>query len=172
MGLAQPAAIGACLGSGRRRTICVDGDGGFSMNIQELETIRRLQLPIKFFVINNNGYASIRASQTNHFGLLVAADATSGFSLPDFVKVAGAYGLRARSISSRERLHEELRSVLAEPGPMVCEIVVLPDEPRVPRVASVIRPDGSMASRPLEDLYPFLDRDEFRQNMLIPVIKD
>jgi len=172
MGFSQPAAIGACLGSGRKRTICVDGDGGFSMNIQELETIRRLQLPIKFFVVNNNGYASIRASQTNYFKLLVGADATSGLTLPDFVKVAQAYGLPARRVSSPETLPEELKLVLGEPGPAICEIVVVPDEPRVPRVASVIRPDGSMASRPLEDLYPFLDREELRENMIIPMIED
>jgi len=172
MGLAQPAAIGACLGSGRKRTICVDGDGGFTMNIQELETIRRLHLPVKFFIVNNNGYASIRASQGNYFKLLVGADATSGLTLPDFMKVARAYGLPARRISSPETLAEELKIVLGEPGPAICEIVVLPDEPRIPRVASVIRPDGSMASRPLEDLYPFLDRQEFRENMLIPIIED
>jgi acetolactate synthase I/II/III large subunit len=172
MGFSQPAAIGACLGSGRKRTICVDGDGGFSMNIQELETIRRLQLPIKFFVVNNNGYASIRASQSNYFKLLVGADATSGLTLPDFVRVAQAYGLPARRVSSPETLPEELKLLLGEPGPAICEIVVLPDEPRVPRVASVIRPDGSMASRPLEDLYPFLDREELRENMIIPIIED
>jgi acetolactate synthase-1/2/3 large subunit len=172
MGLAQPAAIGACLGSGRKRTICIDGDGGFTMNIQELETIRRLHLPVKFFIVNNNGYASIRASQGNYFKLLVGADATSGLTLPDFMKVARAYGLPARRISSPETLAEELKIVLGEPGPAICEIVVLPDEPRIPRVASVIRPDGSMASRPLEDLYPFLDRQEFRENMLIPIIED
>src|ERR1051325_6559859 len=79
----QPAAIGACLASGRKPTICVDGDGGFQMNIQELETVRRLNLPIKFFVMNNDGYASIRTSQKNYFGKLTGADATSGLTLPD-----------------------------------------------------------------------------------------
>jgi acetolactate synthase-1/2/3 large subunit len=172
MGLAQPAALGACLGSGRKRTICIDGDGGFAMNIQELETIRRLHLPIKFFVVNNNGYASIRASQGNYFKLLVGADVTSGLSLPDWMKVVKAYGMSARRISNPERLLEELRPVLEEPGPSVCEVMVIPDEPRVPRVASVIRPDGTMASRPLEDLFPFLDRDELRANMLIPIIEN
>jgi acetolactate synthase-1/2/3 large subunit len=142
------------------------------MNIQELETIRRLQLPIKFFVINNSGYASIRASQSNYFKLLVGADATSGLSLPNLARVAHAYGLTARSVSSPEQLAVELRATLEEPGPSVCEVVVVRDEPRVPRVASIIRPDGSMASRPLEDLFPFLDRDELRANMLIPIIED
>jgi len=172
MGLAQPSALGACLGSGGKRTICVDGDGGFVMNMQELETIRRLQLPIKFFVVNNNGYASIRASQSNYFKLLVGADETSGLSLPDVVKVAHAYGLPGRTVARPQELRETLKAVLGAPGPGICEVVVLPDEPRVPRVASVIRPDGSMASRPLEDLFPFLDRDELRENMLIPIIED
>ena len=172
MGLAQPAALGACIGAGRKRTICVDGDGGFAMNIQELETIHRLKLPIKFFIINNNGYASIRASQGNYFKLLVGADETSGLSLPNWVKVSNAYGIPARSVSSVEKLPEELRATLDEPGPAICEVVVIPDEPRQPRVASVIRPDGSMASRPLEDLFPFLDREELRENMLIPMIED
>jgi acetolactate synthase-1/2/3 large subunit len=172
MGLSQPATIGACLGSGRKRTVCVDGDGGFVMNVQELETIRRLRLPIKLFVINNNGYASIRASQGNHFKRLVAADSTSGLSLPDPVKVAEAYGLYSRSLSSPKTLRADIQSFLDEPGPGICEVKVLPDEPRVPRVASIIRPDGSMASRPLEDMFPFLSREELRDNMLIPIIPD
>jgi acetolactate synthase-1/2/3 large subunit len=172
MGLAQPSALGACLASGRKRTICVDGDGGFAMNIQELETIKRLQLPIKFFVVNNNGYASIRASQGNYFKLLVGADSTSGLTLPDWLKVAHAYGIPASRVSSPEQLPEALQATLDRPGPAVCEVVVVPDEPRQPRVASVIRPDGSMASRPLEDLFPFLDREELKQNMLIPLVED
>ena len=91
MGFAQPAAIGACVGSGGRRTISVDGDGGFQMNIQELETLARLRLPVKFFVVNNQGYGSIRASQKNWFRRLTAADATSGLTLPDLMKISEAY---------------------------------------------------------------------------------
>ncbi len=172
MGLAQPAAIGACLGSGRKRTICVDGDGGFALNIQELETIRRLQLPIKFFVVNNHGYASIRSSQSNYFKLLVGADETSGLSLPDWMKVAYAYGLPACRVSTPDKLSEQLRATLEDPGPAICEIVVIPDEPREPRVSSVIGADGSMVSRPLEDLFPFLDRGELRKNMIIPLLEN
>jgi acetolactate synthase-1/2/3 large subunit len=172
MGLAQPAALGACLAADRKRTICIDGDGGFAMNIQELETIRRLNLPIKFFVVNNNGYASIRSSQTNYFGKLVAADPGSGLTLPDYVKLAEAYGIVSRRITNPATLREELRSALEHPGPLVCEVMVIPDEPRMPRVSSMQREDGSMVSKPLEDLFPFMDRDEFRQNMLIPIIED
>jgi acetolactate synthase-1/2/3 large subunit len=172
MGLAQPAALGACLASGAKRTIAIDGDGGFAMNVQELETIKRLQLPIKFFIVNNNGYASIRASQGNYFKLLVGADATSGLTLPDWINVAHAYGIPARRVSSPGELPEALGNTLERRGPAICEVMVIPDEPRQPRVASVIRPDGSMASRPLEDLFPFLDREELKRNMLIPLIED
>lgn len=167
MGLAQPAAIGACLASGRRRTLCIDGDGGFLMNIQELETVRRLNLPIKFFVINNDCYASIRASQTNYFGRLVAADKTSGLSLPDLGAVSKAFGIEATRISDPASLRDEIQRILREPGPSVCEIMVLPAEPRIPSVRSMQRPDGSMVSKPLEDMFPFLDRDEFRSNMIV-----
>ena len=172
MGLSQPAAVGACLAAASRRTIAIDGDGGFAMNIQELETVARLNLPIKFFVINNGGYASIRSSQRNYFGRLTGADSTSGLSLPDYVKVAKAYGIQARRISRPTALRKALRSVLQQPGPAICEVMVLPDEPRIPRAASAQGPNGSMVSKPLEDLYPFLDRKEFRENMLVPALDE
>jgi acetolactate synthase-1/2/3 large subunit len=172
MGLAQPAAIGACLAAGRKRTICVDGDGGFVMNIQELETVSRLALPIKFFVINNSGYASIRASQTNYFQSLTGADHTSGLTLPEWSKVAFSFGIPFHRVSAPEDLTDGVQAILDQPGPGICEIVVIADEPREPRVASVIRADGSMVSRPLEDLYPFLARDELKTNMVIPLIED
>ncbi|MEP6821234.1 MAG: thiamine pyrophosphate-binding protein [Chthoniobacterales bacterium] len=172
MGLAQPAAIGACLASGGRRTLCIDGDGGFLMNIQELETVRRLNLPIKFFVINNDCYASIRASQTNYFKRLVAADTTSGLSLPDLGQVAKAFGLEATRVSQPSALREEIRRVLQTHGPSICEIMVLPAEPRIPSVRSMQRADGSMVSKPLEDLFPFLDRDEFRSNMIVTPLQE
>ena len=168
MGFCQPAAIGACLASGGRLTICVDGDGGFQLNIQELETVRRLGLPIKFFVMNNGGYASIRQSQRAAFGALTGADAGSGMTLPDVVAVAKAYGLAAERIADSAQLRERIRAILAAPGPLVCDVRIIPDEPRAPRIASRQLADGSMVSSPLEDLAPFLDRDEFRANMIVP----
>jgi len=172
MGFALPASIGACIGSDRSRTICVDGDGGFQLNIQELETVRRLNLPIKFFVVNNDGYASIRASQNGYFKNLVCADRTSGLTLPEITKVATAYGLASCRIEGPSRLDERIRQVLDAPGPVVCEVVVRPDEPRIPRLASFRKQDGSMVSKPIEDLFPFLDRKEFRENMLIPTLDE
>jgi acetolactate synthase I/II/III large subunit len=172
MGFGLPASIGACLGAGRQPTICVEGDGSFHMNAQELETIRRLQLPIKVFVINNNGYASIRTSQEIYFQHLVAADSTSGLSLPDVKGLAKAYGLPSTAITSQQDLRQQIRVVLDMDGPVVCEVLAPPEEVRAPRLSTMQRPDGSMVSKPLEDLWPFLDRDEFLSNMIIPPLDD
>ena len=172
MGCAVPASIGVCLANGGHRTICVDGDGGFQFNIQELETVARLQLPITFFVLNNNGYASIRASQKNHFGAArIGCDADTGLTIPDLRKVAAAYGLRTDIIADQFNLREQVRRVLDQPGPLVCDVRVAPDEIRAPRLSSVQRADGSFVSKPLEDLWPFLDREEFLQNMIIPPLE-
>jgi len=173
MGFGLPASIGGCLASGRKRTISVDGDGGFQLNIQELETVVRLDLPIKFFVINNDGYASIRASQNNHFhGNLVGSDPSSGLTLPDLVKIGAAYGIATERITDNAGLKAGIRAALDRPGPVLCEVMVAPDQAIGPRVSSALRPDGSIVSRPLEDLWPFLDREELRANMLIPTIDE
>jgi acetolactate synthase-1/2/3 large subunit len=172
MGFGLPTSIGACIASGGRRTICVDGDGGFQMNIQELETVRRLNLPIKFFIVNNDGFASIRSSQVVYFNRNVGADRQSGLSVPNLTKVAAAYGLATFRIDNPATLRADLRKALDTPGPVLCEIVVRPDEPRIPRLASFRKADGSMASRPLEDLFPFLDREEFRANMIVPTLPE
>lgn len=173
MGFGIAAATGVCLAGGRRRTVCVDGDGGFQFNIQELETVARLQLPITFFVLNNDGYASIRASQTAFFGEpRIGCDHRTGQSLPDVTSVARAYGLSTDCITDQSRLRAEIERVLERPGPLVCDVRVIPDEVRMPRLSSVQRPDGSFVSKPLEDLWPFLDRGEFRANMLVPVSED
>jgi acetolactate synthase I/II/III large subunit len=167
MGFCQPAAIGACLAS-RQRTICIDGDGGFQLNIQELETVQRLKLPIKFFVINNQGYASIRASQAGYFSRLVGADSSSGLTLPDYVKVAAAYALDSLRIEGPQDLPTGLQRALETEGPVVCEVMVKPNEPRAPRVSSRQLPDGSMESMPLENMWPFLPPEEQAANMLVP----
>ena len=172
MGFGLPTSIGACVASGGKRTICVDGDGGFQMNIQELETVRRLNLPIKFFIVNNDGFASIRSSQAGYFQRKVGADKTSGLSVPDITKIAAAYNLPTMRIDNPTTLREDLQRALAAPGPMVCDVVVRPEEPRIPRLASFKKPDGSMASRPLEDLFPFLEREEFKSNMVVPILPE
>lgn len=172
MGYGLPAAIGACLGNGRRRTICVDGDGGVQLNIQELTTIRRLDLPIKLFILNNNGYSSIRTSQQRWFGRLTAADETSGLTLPDITKVAAAYGLPTLRIPDQSDLRRQVRAVLEAHGPIVCDVISLPDEARMPSLSSAQCADGSLVSKPLEDLWPFLDRAEFLSNMIVPPLEE
>ncbi len=173
MGFGIAASIGACIAGGRRNTICVDGDGGFQFNIQELETVARLQLPIKFFVLNNAGYASIRASQTSFFGApCIGCDASTGQSLPDIRRVAEAYGIATDIIRDQSNLRDEVRRVLSRPGPVVCDLHVVLDEVRQPRLSSFQRIDGSFVSKPLEDLWPFLEREEFLSNMLIPALED
>ena len=173
MGFGPPASIGGCLASGGKRTICVDGDGGFQLNIQELQTVVRLGLPIKYFVLSNEGYASIRSMQNNHFGgRLVGCDATSGLTLPSLTKIGAAYGLNTVHIKDNTELRDGIRRVLSEPGPVLCEVVVAPNQAIGPRISSAVRADGNMVSRPLEDLWPFLDREELRENMLIPLLDD
>lgn len=166
MGYGLPAAIGACLGSGGKRTICVDGDGSFQFNIQELATAAHHRLPIKFFVLNNGGYSSIRATQKNYFGgANIGCNEATGLSIPDYCKVARAYGLETMVIEDQSDLRLSVRRALETPGPVVCDVHIIPDEARAPRVTSTQNPDGSFTSRPLEDLWPFLDREEFAENM-------
>lgn len=170
MGFAQPAALGACLAGNGKRTICIDGDGGFHMNAQELETVRRLNLPIKFFVIDNGGYASIRASQGGYFKRLTGADASSQLTLPDVLEVSKAYGIDVIDLSEPVAIQSVIHQALDHAGPVVCRVRTIPDEQRVPRVASMQKPDGSMVSMPLEDMTPLLPRDEFLVNMMVAPI--
>jgi acetolactate synthase-1/2/3 large subunit len=173
MGTGIPGSIGACLASNRRRTICVNGDGGFQLNIQELETVKRLNLPIKYFVLNNNGYGSIVASQQSHFsGRRTAADPSSKMTLPDVKKVAEAYGIRTTQITSNVEIREKIKSVIDTGGPIVCEVMVSPEEKTQPRVTASISSDGRIISNPMEDMSPLLDRQEFADNMIIPPIND
>jgi len=172
MGNGLPGLIGACLANGRRRTISVDGDGGLQLNIQELETARRLALPIKLFVMNNDGYASIRTSQSRYFGRLAGADRTSGVTLPPLRGVVEAFGLPYARIDTDRGLTARVRELLDAPGPVVVEVMMPREEPRAPSLSSMRKPDGSMVSKPLEDLWPFLPREEFLSNMVIPPVEE
>jgi acetolactate synthase-1/2/3 large subunit len=172
MGFGLPAAIGACLAGNRRRTICVEGDGSLQMNVQELATLAVQKLPLHCFVINNGGYASIRASQQNYFQRQFGADANSGLVLPNLELIAAAYGIPYMRIENGEGLDGTLRSGLGTAGPILYEVIVMPDESRVPRVTSRQLESGKMVSSPLEDMFPFLDRDELTRQMIIPLLKD
>jgi acetolactate synthase I/II/III large subunit len=173
MGFGIPAAIGGCLAGDRRRTVCLDGDGGFVMNIQELEVVRRLNLPIKFFVLDNHGYGSIRQTQNAYFqGNRVASDPASGLTLPNFAAVAQSFGIEACEILSHDQIKPVVRHMMSHNRPVVCVAKISPEQTTAPRLASGQRPDGSMYSRPMEDMWPFLGRAELSQNMMVPLLED
>lgn len=173
MGFGIPHTIGACIASGGRQTVNVNGDGGFQMNIQELETVHRLGLPIKYFILNNQGYASMRVTHRNYFqGRLVASDASSGLTLPDIRKIADAYGIPNNRISLNREIGDKIKEAFETKGPFITEVMIDPEEVTAPKVKSFIGADGKMVSKPQEDLAPFLDRKEFLENMIIPPTPD
>jgi acetolactate synthase-1/2/3 large subunit len=173
MGFGLPHSIAACLASGGHRTVNVNGDGGFQLNIQELETVHRLQLPIKFFVLSNGGYGSIMAMQRSYFeGHYVGSEPSSGLTFPSIVKVARAYGIPAYRIKTHRTLRATVRRVLNSAGPVICEVSVSPTQVQHYRVTSTLTKDGTLVSRPMEDLWPFLDSAELRANMMIPPLTD
>ena len=173
MGYDLPAAIGACFANGKKNTICVTGEGSLQMNIQELQTIIHNKLPIKIFVLNNAGYISIRNTQNNFFkGHKVGSDKDSGVSFPNIVKLAEVYGFEACRIENQLNLKGELEEILSKPGAVVCEIMLSPTEKMEPKLSSKIKPDGKMVSKPLEDMFPFLPREEFYKNMIIKPVDE
>jgi acetolactate synthase-1/2/3 large subunit len=170
MGFGIPAAIGGCIAS-NKPTICIDGDGGFVMNIQELELVYRYNLPIKFFILNNNGYGSIRTTQTTHFSNnLVACDPSCGLTLPSIKLNAQAYKIPYTLIKDQTNLKKQIQDVLAIPGPVICELIVTPDHKTAPKASVYKKADGSFSARPMEDLAPFLPRKEFLENLKIEPI--
>jgi acetolactate synthase I/II/III large subunit len=169
MGTGLPGSIGACLASGRKRTTCINGDGGFQLNIQELETVRRLNLPIKYFVLCNGGYGSIMATQRNYFqGRFTGSEPSSHLTLPDIIKVAAAYGIPTAHLHDHSDIRNQVRAILSAEGPIVCAVGVSAEEKTAPRVTSMVRPDGAIVSMPMEDMSPLLSREEFLANMIVP----
>ena len=173
MGYGLPSTIGACLASGGKRTVGVNGDGGFVMNIQELETIHRLNLPIKIFVLSNKAYGAIKSTQTNIFyGHLVACDGTSGLSLPNISAVAGAYGIHTEQIKDNTELAVKVKAVLEYDGPVICEVFTPAELTAQPKQVSYKRSDGQMESKPLEYMNPPILEEEFKEAMLIPLFEE
>jgi acetolactate synthase-1/2/3 large subunit len=165
MGWDLPLSIGTCIGNGRKRTICVTGDGGIQWNIQELLAIRKYDLPIKVFISNNNGYTCIRATQKNFFqGRFVGSDPQSGVANPDYRHLAAAYRIPYIQIRTNADLKDGIAQVLEIEGPVICDLNVAVEQGISPRVSSVRRDDGTFESRPLEDMAPFLPRDEVWYN--------
>ena len=167
MGYGLPAAIGTCIGGGRRTTICLEGDGSIMMNLQELQTIITNKLPIKVFLINNNGYHSIRLTQNNLFknGLVGVCDG-NGVNFPPFDKLADTFGFRYFKIDSLDGIEEKLQEVLNTDGPVLCEAILDEAQNFAPKLSSKVLPDGKIVSPPIDDMFPFLDRAEYQANKL------
>ncbi len=167
MGYDVPAAIGACVASGNQSTFCITGDGSIMMNIQELQTIKHNNLPVKIFIINNDGYISIKQTQNNFFeGRNTGAGTNSGVSIPDFVKVGSAFGIESFRITRPDEIDGAINKMINSKTPLICEIMVNPDYIFSPKLSSKKLADGTMISPSLEDMYPFLPREEFEQNMI------
>ena len=167
MGYDLPASIGASIGLGSTEVICLAGDGSIQMNLQELQTMKQFELPIKIFYLNNDGYISIKQTQDNFFeGRKIACDRTSGVSFPDFMKIAKAYDLPSASLSTTDDIDNNLEKILKQKGPVLCEVILSNNYIFSPKVSSEKLPDGSMKSKPLEDMFPFLDRNEYNSNLL------
>lgn len=175
MGYGLPAAIGTCIGGGRRTTICLEGDGSIMMNLQELQTILTNRLPIKIFLINNQGYHSIRITQTNLFGqhTKVGIGPESGdLSFPDYQKLALAFGYPYLCAHSNAEMKQAVDQALAMDGPVFCEIFTDTRQVWEPKSSTKRLEDGTLVSPPLEDLAPFLPREELERNMLIPLMEE
>jgi acetolactate synthase-1/2/3 large subunit len=166
MGWDLPAAIGTCVARGNKRTVLVTGDGSLLFNAQELQTIGYNQLNVKVFIFNNHGYESVRATQNSYFaGRFVGSDDRSGVANPNFEHLAAAHGLHYAYVRNNAQITDQVASVLASPGPALCELNLSYRQIRSPRVTSVRREDGTMESKPLEDMFPFLPAAEVWENM-------
>jgi acetolactate synthase-1/2/3 large subunit len=173
MGYDLPAAIGCALARPGQRIICIAGDGSIMMNLQELQTIVGLQLPIKIFLLNNRGYHSIRQTQQGFFpDNVVGCGSESGLSFPNFEKLAAAFGISYSRCESHHGLRSDTARALQTAGPTICEILLDLKQGFAPRASSRRLPSGEIVTAPLEDLAPFLSRDELQENMLIPLLGD
>ncbi|MFA4915047.1 MAG: thiamine pyrophosphate-binding protein [Syntrophales bacterium] len=168
MGTGLPESIGACFSTNKGRTICLTGDGSLQLNIQELQTIVHHKLPIKIFVMNNDGYLAIRHTQKSFLqSNFTGSSPNGGLTLPDYQKIAKAYGLKTVRIDKDNDLLKGIQGTLKAPGPVLCEIMVSPDQELIATQGFDSNEDGTFSPRPLEDMYPFLDRKEFLENMFI-----
>ena len=172
MGYGLPAAIGMCLGSAGKETICLEGDGSVMMNLQELQTIITNKLPVKIFLINNDGYHSIRITQTNLFSehSKVGIGPESGdLSFPEYKKIAEAFGYKYYEAHSNAEMRDAVDKALEEKGPVFTEIFTDTEQVWEPKSSAKKLPDGKLVSPPLEDLAPFLPREELEEIMFIPL---
>lgn len=168
MGWGLPAAVGACFGSGMKRTVCVAGEGGFLMTMQEMATVMHHRLPVKIFVLNNGGYLTIKQTQELAFdGRLMGINDNSGLSFPDFMKIAKAHDIQGVRLSSHQDLKKQLVKIMDHDGPVLCEIMMDHNQLQAPKAINRRNTDGTMTQTPLEDSYPFLNPDEITEHLSI-----
>ncbi|MEW6006213.1 MAG: thiamine pyrophosphate-binding protein [Stygiobacter sp.] len=171
MGYDLPAAIGACIGAGFKKIVCLAGDGSIMMNIQELSTISYLHLPIKIFLLNNNGYHSIRQTQKNFFEPpQVGVGPESGLGFPDFEILCKSFGIEYSKCDTHSSLEDFIKITIEGNKPSLCEVILDLEQQFEPKQSSLRLENGQLVSKPLEDLAPFLPREEFKNNMIIPII--
>ena len=162
MGYGFPASIGAAMARKGERVVCLDGDGSFQMNIQELQTVVHNNLNIKIFILNNNGYHSIRQTQTNLFSPpLVGVSKENGISFPDLEKISYAYGINFLRIDNIDSINENIAKVLNSDGAFLCEVIVDENQNFEPKLSSKMLEDGTMVSPEIDDMYPFLSNEEY-----------
>jgi len=167
MGYDLPSAIGACIGSDRSEIVCLAGDGSIMMNIQELQTISTFNLPIKIFIINNDGYLSIAQTHKAFFnGIEVGSGPSSGVQTPDFSKIATAFGLQYLNIKFSDELPIKIERALSAQGPLVCEVFVDSDQEFSPKLSAKKLDNGEIVSPSLEDMSPFLSRNDLANNII------
>ena len=160
MGYGLSGAIGASLAGGGRRTILTEGDGGFSQNLQELAIVGIRELPIKIFVLSNEGYASIRMTQKNYFGGdYLGCDTSTGLGFPDWTRLFDAYGIAAIEINDQGLDNQEFETLFESPGPAAFIVNVHPEQSYYPKISSRVLPDGGMESNPLHLLSPDLEEN-------------
>lgn len=173
MGYDLPGSIGACKASGNKPIVCLAGDGSIMMNLQELQTIVGYKLPIKIFILNNNGYSSIFQVHRNLFGgVEVGCGPKTGVTFPDFSRLSEAFGLPFCRCANHSEMTQVIAKTMAVDGPAVCEIMLDENQPFAPKLGAKQLPDGRIVSPSLEDLSPFLSREEMRNNMLIDLIEE
>lgn len=167
MGYDLPAAIGAAYQSDGRPVVCLAGDGSIMMNLQELETISYNKLPIKIFVINNNGYSSIRQTQRNFFdGRMTGSGVDSGVGIPKFARISAAFDIPSIQITQASELKTGINQAFAARGPVLVEVCTAQEYAFLPKLSARKLPDGTMVSPSLEDMFPFVDRTEYAMNMI------
>ncbi|MBI3891531.1 MAG: thiamine pyrophosphate-binding protein [Candidatus Wallbacteria bacterium] len=170
MGYGLPGAIGASFARNRGEVLCLNCDGGMMMNLQELQTVAHHRLPIKLVIFNNDGYLMIKHTQKAICqGRYTGTDRSSGVSCPDYSALAKAFGFPAYQIRTWKDFDEVVPQVQRATGPVICEVFMHPEQLFVPKLGLSVQADGTIVSPPLEDLSPFLPREELRRNMIVAV---